>query len=126
VLLGPIISRLFTCSNAKKKIKKKTKGACSSPISMVFSPSCCFPYAYFRGGAGSFPILLAKDFYAYGGWYLNKNQPTAQLAWGIYVNALVPFSSMQRQNMAVIVPANFVQVGFIFPGSDYHKSCSSV
>jgi hypothetical protein len=28
VLLGPIISRLFTCSNAEKK------GACSSPISM--------------------------------------------------------------------------------------------
>ncbi len=35
VLLGPIISRIFTCSNAKKKINlKKTKGACSSPISM--------------------------------------------------------------------------------------------
>ncbi len=34
VLLGPIISRLFTCSNAKKKLNKKTKGACSSPISM--------------------------------------------------------------------------------------------
>jgi hypothetical protein len=30
VLLGPIISRLFTCSNAEK-----TKGACSSPISML-------------------------------------------------------------------------------------------
>jgi hypothetical protein len=36
VLLGPIISRLFTCSNDEKKIKnKKTKGACYSPISMV-------------------------------------------------------------------------------------------
>ncbi len=34
MLLGPIISRLFTCSNEEKKIKK-TKGACSSPISMV-------------------------------------------------------------------------------------------
>jgi hypothetical protein len=34
VLLGPIISRLFTCSNAEKKLIKKTKGACSSPISM--------------------------------------------------------------------------------------------
>jgi hypothetical protein len=35
-LLGPIISRLFTCSNAEKnKLKNKTKGACSSPISMV-------------------------------------------------------------------------------------------
>jgi hypothetical protein len=32
--LGPIISRLFTCSNAEKKLKK-TKGACSSPISMA-------------------------------------------------------------------------------------------
>jgi hypothetical protein len=32
--LGPIISRLFTCSNAEKNKFKKTKGACSSPISM--------------------------------------------------------------------------------------------
>jgi hypothetical protein len=31
MLLGPIISRLFTCSNVVKKFKK---GACSSPISM--------------------------------------------------------------------------------------------
>ncbi len=31
VLLGPIISRLFTCSNEEKK------GACYSPISMVLS-----------------------------------------------------------------------------------------
>jgi hypothetical protein len=30
VLLGPTISRLFTCSN-----EEKTKGACSSAISMV-------------------------------------------------------------------------------------------
>ncbi len=29
VLLGPIISSFFTCSN-----EEKTKGACSSPISM--------------------------------------------------------------------------------------------
>ncbi len=36
--LGPIISRLFTCSNAEKK-QKKTKGACSSPISMTVSLS---------------------------------------------------------------------------------------
>jgi len=34
VLLGPIISRLFTCSNEEKKWTKTTKGACSSPISM--------------------------------------------------------------------------------------------
>ncbi len=34
MLLGPIISRLFACSNAEKKFKK-TKGACSSPISLV-------------------------------------------------------------------------------------------
>jgi hypothetical protein len=33
MLLGPIISRLFTCSNAEKI--KKAKGALSSPISMV-------------------------------------------------------------------------------------------
>jgi hypothetical protein len=33
--LGPIISRLFTCSNAEKNKFKKTKGACSSPISMA-------------------------------------------------------------------------------------------
>jgi hypothetical protein len=38
VLLGPIINRLFTCSNEEKKLK--TKGACSSPISMVL-PLCC-------------------------------------------------------------------------------------
>jgi hypothetical protein len=31
VLLGPIISRLFTCSNEGKE----PKGACSSPISML-------------------------------------------------------------------------------------------
>jgi hypothetical protein len=31
VLLGPIISRLFTCSNEEKK------GACSSPISMQWT-----------------------------------------------------------------------------------------
>jgi hypothetical protein len=31
LLLGPIISRLFRCSN-EEKIKKKTKGACSGPI----------------------------------------------------------------------------------------------
>ncbi len=36
--LGPIISRLFTCSNVEKNKKKiKTKGACSSPISMIQS-----------------------------------------------------------------------------------------
>ncbi len=35
MLLGPIISRLFTCSNAEKNNFKKTKGACSSPVSMV-------------------------------------------------------------------------------------------
>ncbi len=35
MLLGPIISRLFTCSNAEKNLLKKTKGACSSPISMI-------------------------------------------------------------------------------------------
>ncbi len=34
MLLGPIISRLFTCSNEEKNIKNKTKGTCSSPISM--------------------------------------------------------------------------------------------
>jgi len=34
VLLGPIISRLFTCSNVEKNKLKKTNGACSSPISM--------------------------------------------------------------------------------------------
>ena len=33
LLLGPIISRLFTCSNAERI--KKMKGACSSPISMA-------------------------------------------------------------------------------------------
>ena len=38
VLLGPIISRLFTCSNEEKKLK--TKGDCSIPISMVL-PLCC-------------------------------------------------------------------------------------
>jgi hypothetical protein len=31
-LLGPIISRLFTCSNEEKIYKK---GACSSPIPMI-------------------------------------------------------------------------------------------
>ena len=35
VLLGHIISRLFTCSNAEKNKLKKTKVACSSPISMI-------------------------------------------------------------------------------------------
>jgi hypothetical protein len=35
--LGPIISRLFTCSNAEKNKLKKTKGACSSPISMCYT-----------------------------------------------------------------------------------------
>ncbi len=35
VLLGPMISRLFTCSNAEKNKIKKTKGTCSSPTSMV-------------------------------------------------------------------------------------------
>jgi hypothetical protein len=34
VLLGPIIGRLFTCSYEEKILKQKTKGACSSPISM--------------------------------------------------------------------------------------------
>jgi len=35
VLLGPIISRFFACSNEEKnKFKKTTKGARSSPISM--------------------------------------------------------------------------------------------
>jgi hypothetical protein len=36
VLLGPIISRLFTCSNEEKNKNKKTKGACSCPISMAY------------------------------------------------------------------------------------------
>ncbi len=34
VMLGPIISRFFACSNEKKT--KTTKGACSSPISVVW------------------------------------------------------------------------------------------
>jgi hypothetical protein len=34
VLLWPLISRLFTCSNEEKKLKK-TKGACYSPIFMA-------------------------------------------------------------------------------------------
>ncbi len=34
VLLGPIISRFFACSNEEKKLTQTTKGACSSPISM--------------------------------------------------------------------------------------------
>jgi hypothetical protein len=43
VLLGPIISRLFTCSNEGKK------GACSSPISMFvpgksFQPCLIFAF----------------------------------------------------------------------------------
>ncbi len=37
VLLGPIISRLFACSNEGKKSTKTTKGACSSPISMLLA-----------------------------------------------------------------------------------------
>ncbi len=37
MLLGPIISRLFTCSNAEKNRIKKTKGAYSSPISVIGS-----------------------------------------------------------------------------------------
>jgi hypothetical protein len=41
VLLGPIISRLFTCSNAEKK------GACSSPISMVLPSLSSFYKASF-------------------------------------------------------------------------------
>ncbi len=35
VLLGPIISRCFECSNEEKNKPKTTKGACSSPISML-------------------------------------------------------------------------------------------
>jgi hypothetical protein len=35
VLLGPIISRFFACSNEEKNKQKTTKGACFSPISMV-------------------------------------------------------------------------------------------
>jgi hypothetical protein len=34
VLLGPIISRFFACSN-EEKIYKNRKGACSSPFSLV-------------------------------------------------------------------------------------------
>jgi hypothetical protein len=37
VLLGPIISSFFACSNEEKIKTKTTKGACSSPISMNFS-----------------------------------------------------------------------------------------
>ncbi len=37
VLLGPIISSYFACSNEEKKSNKATKGACSSPISMEIS-----------------------------------------------------------------------------------------
>jgi hypothetical protein len=37
VLLGPIASRIFACSNEKKKLTKTTKVAHSSPISMDFS-----------------------------------------------------------------------------------------
>ncbi len=41
VLLGPIISRCFACSNEEKKTKT-TKGACSSPNSMAeFRLSVC-------------------------------------------------------------------------------------
>jgi hypothetical protein len=40
VLLGPIISQLFTCSNEEKN-NNKTKGACSSPISMVYTKTLC-------------------------------------------------------------------------------------
>jgi hypothetical protein len=45
VLLGPIISRLFTCSNAEKKLNKKTKGACSSHISMLRSSKSIIAHA---------------------------------------------------------------------------------
>jgi hypothetical protein len=38
VLLGPIISRFFACSNEEKNKPKQEKGACSSPISMVQTP----------------------------------------------------------------------------------------
>ncbi len=40
MLLGPIISRLFTGSNAEKNKLKKTKVACSSPISMARTKYC--------------------------------------------------------------------------------------
>ncbi len=40
VLLGQIISRLFTCSNAEKNKQKTTKGACSSPISVIYTHVC--------------------------------------------------------------------------------------
>ncbi len=35
MLLGPIISMFFASSNEETKITKTTKGACSSPISMI-------------------------------------------------------------------------------------------
>ncbi len=40
VLLGPITSMYFACSNEGKKLTKTTKGACSSPISMHETIDC--------------------------------------------------------------------------------------
>ncbi len=39
VLLGPIISRLFTCSNEEKKLKKKKQRVLALVLSLWFLPS---------------------------------------------------------------------------------------
>jgi hypothetical protein len=57
VLLGPIISRLFTCSNAEK-----TKGACSNPISMgTSSTQLCFKVFACKGRLERLAMETALD-----------------------------------------------------------------
>ncbi len=54
VLLGPIICRLFTCSNEEKK------GACSSPISMMTTHDCtCFGHLERHDKNRNDPISVA-------------------------------------------------------------------
>ncbi len=52
VLLGPIISRFFTCSNEEKK------GACSSPISMRHDPGTVFTKLQWNSAFFAFSMIL--------------------------------------------------------------------
>jgi len=79
VLLGPIISRLFTCSNEEKKLKKKKQRA----LALVLSLWCChlascMPITF---SALLFDRVRNKCKFNSMYWNLFKNTKNAKISW---------------------------------------------
>ncbi len=77
VLLGPIISRFFACSNEEKNIKT-IKGVCSSPISMGKTDSIPWMRDLFKldvYDCRHLPVIFLKCFY----FFISKQTATHRL-----------------------------------------------